>query len=152
MGVHKRTPCVQCGKPARGRICWDCHAANVAPKEPQWKREGLVWRAAPPRKPVTIPPGFDPVSWFRVQAAAEHFGVTVEAILTGTRRPRVVSARHVACWLLRDTGRSFPDVGRTMRRDHSTVIYAVRKVEEDPELLEVARGVLDGLTERRAAS
>lgn len=85
-----------------------------------------------------------------VQAVAREFRVPVEAF----REPRpanknkkcplnphtISRPRQVAMYLAdRLTGRSYSNIGRYFGgRDHSTVIYAIRKVEErrtrDPQL------------------
>ena len=52
--------------------------------------------------------------------------------------------RHIAAYLARKlTQNSLPDIGRVMDRDHTTILYAVEKVErlvsENPALaLEIA--------------
>ena len=46
-------------------------------------------------------------------------------------RIRVVAARHVAMWLLRDAGMSLPAIGATLGRDHTSVPLRVRRVERD---------------------
>jgi hypothetical protein len=52
-------------------------------------------------------------------------------VLSPRREPRhLVEARMVCCYLLRERCDlpSFPVIGRTMSRDHTTVLHAVRKV------------------------
>ncbi len=63
---------------------------------------------------------------------AEHFNVTI-ADLHSVRRARVVvRPRQIAMYLARQlTERSMPEIGRQFGgRDHTTVLHAVRKVEE----------------------
>ena len=65
-------------------------------------------------------------------AVANHYGLTVEDI-TGPRRARpLVTARHVAMYLIRHlTDYSYPSIGKVFGgRDHSTVISAVDKIKE----------------------
>lgn len=83
----------------------------------------------------------------RVNLAAETFIVPAQAIYSSDRSKHVVAARHVAMWLLRDAGMSLPAIGATLGRDHTSVLYGVRRVERDGELLAVARG----LVEKRSA-
>ena len=54
-----------------------------------------------------------------------------EAVLRGTQKNRGTSeARHVAIYLIRKlTNLSFPDIGKEFGKDHSTVMYSVKKVE-----------------------
>ena len=54
-----------------------------------------------------------------------------EVVLRGTQKNKgTAEARQVAMYLIRKlTTLSFPDIGKEFARDHSTVIYAIRKVE-----------------------
>jgi len=63
---------------------------------------------------------------------AEYFGITMDE-LTGTSRSRVyVTARQVAMYLTRQlTDLSLPKIGEHFGgKDHTTVMYAVKKVED----------------------
>lgn len=66
-----------------------------------------------------------------VRRASEVFGVSVRDIISD-RRPRdVVEARHAAIWAARyGTPYSLPRIGRFFRRDHTSIIHAVRKVDQ----------------------
>ena len=45
--------------------------------------------------------------------------------------PEIASARQIAMYLAKQlTSRSLPEIGRKFDRDHTTVMHAVRKVEE----------------------
>ena len=54
-----------------------------------------------------------------------------ESILRSTQKNKgVAEARQVAMYLIRKlTNLSLPDIGKEFARDHSTVLYAIRKVE-----------------------
>lgn len=58
------------------------------------------------------------------------FGVTIDEILSPERTRRVVEPRQVGMYLAyRLTGRSLPEIGRCFGgRDHTTVLYAARKI------------------------
>jgi chromosomal replication initiator protein len=63
---------------------------------------------------------------------AEHFNIRM-AEMTSTRRARVVARpRQVAMYLAKQlTPRSLPEIGRKFGgRDHTTVMHAVKKIEE----------------------
>jgi chromosomal replication initiator protein len=63
---------------------------------------------------------------------AEHFNIKL-AEMTSSRRARVVARpRQVAMYLAKQlTSRSLPEIGRKFGgRDHTTVMHAVRKIEE----------------------
>ena len=54
-----------------------------------------------------------------------------EVILRGTQKNKgTAEARQIAMYLIRKlTNLSLPDIGKEFARDHSTVLYAIRKVE-----------------------
>ncbi len=54
-----------------------------------------------------------------------------EAVLRGTLKNKgTTEARQVAIYLIRKlTNLSLPDIGKEFSRDHSTILYAIRKVE-----------------------
>lgn len=63
---------------------------------------------------------------------ADYFGISIEE-LTGTSRSRVyVTARQIAMYLCRQlTDLSLPKIGESFGgKDHTTVMYAVKKVED----------------------
>ncbi len=83
--------------------------------------DGLYPRAVPPTR--TLQQIED--------AACRHFGLSAEELLSSSRTARVAWPRQVAMYLARElTGESLPAIGRHFgRRDHSTVLHAVRRTE-----------------------
>jgi hypothetical protein len=77
----------------------------------------------------------------RIQrTVAEYYGIPVIE-MTSDRRPRdIARARQIAMYLVRElTTFSLPRIGHMFGgRDHTTVMYAIRKIaeldEEDPEI------------------
>lgn len=71
---------------------------------------------------------------------AEHFNIRISDLVSARRGKNVARPRQVAMFLCKLlTTRSFPEIGRKFGgRDHTTVMYAVRRIEElrqdDPEL------------------
>lgn len=64
---------------------------------------------------------------------AARNGYTAAELLKDDRRAHPTSVRQYAMWrAYRETGRSLSIIGRVFRRDHTTVINAVRKVEAQP--------------------
>ena len=55
-----------------------------------------------------------------------------EVLLRGTQKNKgTAEARQIAMYLIRKlTNLSLPDIGKEFARDHSTVLYAIRKVED----------------------
>ncbi len=74
------------------------------------------------------------------KAACEHFGLKQADLLSERRTRAVARPRQAAMWLAKQlTTRSLPDIGRRFGgRDHTTVLHAVRRIEElraaDPQL------------------
>jgi chromosomal replication initiator protein len=74
------------------------------------------------------------------KATAEHFGMKQVDLLSERRTRAVARPRQAAMWLAKQlTTRSLPDIGRRFGgRDHTTVLHAVRRIEElraaDPQL------------------
>ncbi len=68
-----------------------------------------------------------------IQAAAcRHFDISPQELLSPSRATRVAWPRQVAMYLARElTDESLPAIGRHFgRRDHTTVIHAVRRTEQ----------------------
>ncbi len=64
-----------------------------------------------------------------MKLAADFYKVPIESLLGESRLVPIVRARHVACYLARDLlHRSFPDIGRVVHRDHSTIVYVFHKL------------------------
>ena len=74
------------------------------------------------------------------KAASEHFGLKQADLISERRTRAVARPRQAAMWLAKQlTTRSLPDIGRRFGgRDHTTVLHAVRRIEElraaDPAL------------------
>ncbi len=65
------------------------------------------------------------------KSVADHFGLKVADLKSDKRLKVFVQARQIAIWLCRDmTKSSYPDIGmRFGGKDHSTVIYAAKKID-----------------------
>jgi chromosomal replication initiator protein len=74
------------------------------------------------------------------KAASEHFGLKQVDLISETRTRAIARPRQAAMWLAKKlTTRSLPDIGRRFGgRDHTTVLHAVRRIDElrekDPQL------------------
>jgi chromosomal replication initiator protein len=74
------------------------------------------------------------------KAAAEHFGLKQADLVSEARARAIARPRQAAMWLAKQlTTRSLPDIGRRFGgRDHTTVLHAVRRIDElrakDPQL------------------
>ncbi len=89
-------------------------------------------------KPARIIPTFDSI--LRIQAAvASHYGIDGQSFRSPSKLWDITRPRQVAMYLARHlTGKSLPVIARHFDRDHTTVIHAVRRIEqlrsEDQEL------------------
>ena len=66
------------------------------------------------------------------RVVSKHFNVTKADLLSARRTRTVVRPRQIAMYLAKSlTPRSLPEIGRRFgNRDHTTVLHAVRKIEE----------------------
>ncbi len=98
------------------------YLAHDAGWETMWHADLVSTRFRPPKE----------VSVKNIQiAVAEHYKVSVKDILAHRRTSDIVLPRHVAMYLTKKlTHRSLPEIGRLFgRRDHTTVLFAIRKIE-----------------------
>ncbi|MDQ2995430.1 MAG: hypothetical protein M3R61_00010 [Chloroflexota bacterium] len=63
---------------------------------------------------------------------ARAFDVRVADLTGRSRMSAIVEARQVACWVLRRAcpALALADIGRLLHRDHTTVIYSLKQVEQ----------------------
>ncbi len=79
-----------------------------------------------------------------LQKTADHFSVKPDDVKGKSRRQELVIPRQIAMYLIRElTPHSFPEIGSFFSgRDHSTVMYAVNKVQTQLDQAEpIAREV-----------
>lgn len=67
-----------------------------------------------------------------IRKVADHYNLRMSDLLSARRARQVARPRQVAMYLAKSlTSKSLPDIGRRFGgRDHTTVIHAVRKIEE----------------------
>jgi len=127
----------------------EMHAAHVA-RRARWARLAAEFAATQPKpkpKPKPPPPPapepeplpekvihrfFGPPLISEIQrAACQHFGVSLDALVSHRRYRNWVGARQVAIYLAKlMTRHSMPVIGsRFGGRDHTTVLHAVRTIE-----------------------
>ncbi len=86
-----------------------------------------------------------------VKGVAEHYSLKAEEIRGAGRRKEVVIPRQVAMYLIRDvTHMSLPEIGQFFDgRDHTTVLYAIQKIQEavdsDVNLLQAVKTIKERL-------
>ncbi len=67
-----------------------------------------------------------------MKKTCEHYNLRMSDMTSGRRSRSVARPRQMAMWLAKKlTPRSYPEIGRKFGgKDHTTVLYAVRKIEE----------------------
>lgn len=84
-------------------------------------------------------------AWFRATSpgkmadicadVGDETGITTAEMRGKSREKHITVARHYAMWRARDAGFSYPEIGRFFNRDHSTVMHAIRRLEEKVEAM-----------------
>lgn len=65
-----------------------------------------------------------------IAAASRYFGYSGEEFKGKSHLPDLVYARHVAMYVAyHHSGHGFAGVGREFKRDHTTIIHAVKKID-----------------------
>ena len=66
-----------------------------------------------------------------LQAVAKEYGVTVDDIMSNSRRSDIAEARQMSMCLFAEASGYEPErIGRMFRRNRTTVIYAIRKMRD----------------------
>jgi chromosomal replication initiator protein len=81
------------------------------------------------------------------KAVAEHFNVSLDDLLSGTRKKEVANARQIAMFICQNyTNMSLKAIGEYFGgRDHSTVSHASRTVTERLENDPLYKNIIDAL-------
>ncbi len=85
-----------------------------------------------------------------LKAVADHYGLKLEEIRGAGRRKEVVIPRQLAMYLIREmTHASLPEIGQFFDgRDHTTVLYAIQKIQESIASDTALQQALKGIKER----
>lgn len=90
------------------------------------------------------------------ETVAENYGMTLADLQSNSRAGRFIAVRFLAVKIIRDVLNdkgeprySFTQIGRLMRRDHTTIQYAYRnydvKLKTNPNMENVRRAIADAL-------
>jgi len=87
--------------------------------------------ASTPKRPRHLWQGSSRISSAQIQfAVSDYFGISRSGLVSDSRKSRYSLPRHVAMYLCRKlTKHSFPQIGATFNRHHTTVINSVNRVE-----------------------
>jgi chromosomal replication initiator protein len=85
-----------------------------------------------------------------VERTARHFQIPVEEILGPKRDKDIVVPRQIAMYMLRsELHLSFPKIAHELgRKDHTTAIHSVEKIEKESALDADVRGAINDIKER----
>lgn len=83
-----------------------------------------------------------------VAKVGETFGFTTEEILGDSRSKPIVKTRQVAMFCCREfLGMTYPQIGKAMNRDHSTVMHGCNQIREfvngNDKLIEALRSAVE---------
>jgi chromosomal replication initiator protein len=129
--------------PGLVRDVFECHPRPDAP-------------LAPPGESVRRDPTVSDVQ----EAVCAVLHLSLDELLSARRTPRIARARQLAMYLCREvTGLSLAAIARDFKRDHSTVLHAIRRVEtslepgsETHDALDKSRALLGGIAGADRAS
>lgn len=119
------------------------NARPPAPKAQPKPKQDYPWSIRFNPGPVVIRFGNKPPRGITmaaiVDAVCEKYRLTDVDIFSHRRTASVVRPRQIVMYLARElTARSLPDIGRYMRRDHTTAMWAheriTKLIEKDPAL------------------
>ena len=65
-----------------------------------------------------------------IDAVCEQGGITKEQLKSDYRDGMLPDYRHVCMYQLRKFGMTTVDIGKALNRDHTTVIYALKKIDD----------------------
>jgi len=90
-----------------------------------------------------------------IKVTADTYGVTEKQIYGRVRTAELVVPRQVAMYLVREAvGLSFPAIGKTFNRDHTTTLYAHKKIKEkaskDSKLTDKINSIIKQLKSTKA--
>ena len=77
-----------------------------------------------------------------INSVCENFGVSREFLLSRRQPKNMALVRHIAMYLCREAGYSYPAIAKVFdNRDHTSVLYAYRKIrrqlQDDKELKKI---------------
>jgi len=71
-----------------------------------------------------------------IDVIAQEHGYTVEDILGKSRTKHLVGVRRLCILMLRQKGFSTTEIGRVMGRDHSTIVHALKCMQQSAHVSE----------------
>lgn len=63
-------------------------------------------------------------------AVAAYYSITVDDLINGPKSQTVVTARHIARYLEREAGHSYPEIGKFYGNDHTSAMASFNHVKD----------------------
>ncbi len=80
----------------------------------------------------SIQPGLNPTPSMIIQTVSNFYSLPVDQIMSDRRSKDTVLPRQMAMYLVRKlTNNSLPEIGKVFSRDHTTVMHACDKIDND---------------------
>ena len=76
-----------------------------------------------------------------IDLATEYLGVDWDRLRGRSRDQDIVEARQLFCYLLSRAGYTVAAIARLLERNHSTILHAIRRVEQSNTLIDVGRSM-----------
>lgn len=74
----------------------------------------------------------NPIARTEAERAGAFYGLTADEVLAKDRSKSRFEARAITAWVLRCRfGFSYPELGRFLGRDHTTIMSAIQRVERE---------------------
>ena len=91
-------------------------------------QEDITFNCTEPDAEVAMKKAVDDI----LRTVSKHYGVNRGDLLSGRRNRSIVRPRQIGMYLAKLlTSRSLPEIGRRFgNRDHTTVLHAIRKIEQ----------------------
>ncbi len=88
-----------------------------------------------------------------IEKVADFYDVKPDEVMGKGKTKNVANARQMSFYLIRKlTSLTLEQIGEAMNRDHSTVLYSIRKVEEnlnnDPKLVDAVHDITANITNK----
>lgn len=81
-----------------------------------------------------------------IEIVSKYYSLSKNELQSKSRRKDIVLARHISMWLIRDMlGVTYKEIGNFFRRDHSTVITAIERIDIQMKMNEVIKLALKKL-------
>lgn len=98
----------------------------------------------------SINPGLNPTPTMILQTVSNFYSMPVDQILANKRSKDTVRPRQMAMYLVRKlTNSSLPEIGKVFGRDHTTVMHACNKIEDErkksAELDDIIRTLIENI-------